>query len=172
MWKLLISYRYSHALESGFLMIVTLPGVIVYAGMFLWTFLALQSLIARIEEHKQDDLVKTFKNVRMVLFAGLTLSVCVLFLQVVDIASGGIFPWEYQWFSVDGAPQFTFMLVLVLMMWVWWPNENSWKYGYMVQVSQDDGAEGESTAVNTAQDDIELSKGRVPAEQIGAAEEL
>lgn len=174
LWKLLISYRYSHALETGFLMMVTLPGVIIYAGMFFWTFLSLSTILTRIEEQKQDDLAKTFGRVRSVLIGGLILATMVLFLQLVDISYGSIFQWEYQWFSVDGAPQFAFMVVLTLMMWVWWPNEDSWKFGYMVQVDQQDG---ENEAVNTAVDDPELSRGHgkmnaVAPDQIGACEDL
>lgn len=167
LWKLLISYRYSHALETGFLMIVTIPGVLIYTGMFMWTFFSLSNLLVRIEEQKQDMLVKTFRRVQKVLIGGLVLSTFVLLLQVVDISYGGIFPWEYQWFSVDGAPQFAFLLVLCLMMWVWWPNEDSWKFGYMVQVDQNDDEEvmdpsGERSQKSTS----------VAPEQIGVGEDL
>mmetsp|Transcript_100115 Transcript_100115/g.291996 ORF Transcript_100115/g.291996 Transcript_100115/m.291996 type:complete len:499 (+) Transcript_100115:86-1582(+) len=170
-WRLIISYRFSHELDSTFLLLVTLPGILIYGGMFGWAFRLLTSLSARIAEQKRDDLMGILGKTRKILVVGFLLSTINATVQILDIAKN-IFPWDLAWFSVDGAPQYSFMAVLVAMMVVWWPTEDSWKYGYQVQTNV---AEDEEDAdVNHIQLDASKPKAEkanmVAPEAIGAPE--
>mmetsp|Transcript_120569 Transcript_120569/g.336404 ORF Transcript_120569/g.336404 Transcript_120569/m.336404 type:complete len:520 (+) Transcript_120569:50-1609(+) len=162
-WKFIMSYRWSQNLDAAFLLYVTLPGAIVYAGIFVWTFLALASLIAQLEEEKQEHSAAAFVKTRRVIVFSLLLSSLVLALQVADVASGSLFSWERQWVSVDGAPGIAFLLVLLPMMAIWWPSEDSWKFSYMVQDQEPENG-GENIAVmdTIKDDDFEFPKDEEP----------
>lgn len=160
-WKLIMSYRHSHALDTTFLLLITGPGVLIYMGMFSWSFFGLSTSLANVLERKQEELATIFTQVQLVLGAGAIMAGFVMFLQVLDIAQGGaLLSWEYQWLSIDGAPHFAFALTLIGMMKVWWPSPDGWKFGYMLQVDSDE-----------AEADNELGKNnKVRAEAIGCAE--
>jgi len=106
----------------------------------------------------------------MILLVGFLLSIINATVQILDIAND-IFPWDLAWFSVEGAPQYSFMAILVAMMVVWWPTEDSWKYGYQVQTNAEDEEDvGEARATRITMeddDDIPLDSHKPNAEKKG-----
>mmetsp|Transcript_74606 Transcript_74606/g.235794 ORF Transcript_74606/g.235794 Transcript_74606/m.235794 type:complete len:488 (+) Transcript_74606:62-1525(+) len=142
LWRLLASFRHSHALDASLLVMAGLPGALIHVGMFAWTMWALSGAIAHLKQ-EQGMLAGTFKRARSVVVIGAALSVLVSLLQIADLLEE--FAWEHQWLAVQGAPQFAFMSVQIAMMWVWWPSQEMSKYGYTVQASLQDEEEATGT---------------------------
>jgi len=169
-WRLIMSFRHSHALDSTLLLLVTFPGILIYAGMFGWSFMLLSSMVTRVTEQKQEELAAIFRKVKVILIVGFVLSTINASVQVVDIAKT-LFSWEHAWLAVDGSPQLSFLGVLVAMMVVWRPSESSWKFGYQVHT---DVAEEEDADVDHIQLDASKPKAEkanmVAPEAIGAPE--
>lgn len=140
-WKHAMAYRFSHALTINFLLMVTIPGVLVWMVFFIWALFLLSSSIEQTVEQKLDDLISLFSTSRFVLCGGAMLAFCVMLVQVVDVAMGGMESWEYRWVTVDGAPHLAFFTVLLFFMAVWWPKAGK-NYGYGTVASPDEEREG------------------------------
>jgi len=170
MWRLIVSSRYSLALER--VLVFGVPGTLIFAGMYVWTFKALSDRIASLDRQKHEVLARMFRTARLVLVASALLSALVTALQFVDIWKGLTADrWERQWITLQGAPQFAFMSVLIAMMLVWRPSEGSWKYDYSVQVDEEDGAEGAGTGgAKDADPEARARRSVVAPEPIGAGD--
>mmetsp|Transcript_55944 Transcript_55944/g.154915 ORF Transcript_55944/g.154915 Transcript_55944/m.154915 type:complete len:520 (-) Transcript_55944:15-1574(-) len=145
-WKLIMSYRFSHALDKRFLMAAILPGILMYLLVYAWTFCSLGALGERLEQQKQEESLVAFSRVRLVLAFGSLLSLLILLLQVADIAYDSIFSWQHQWIPVEGAPHLAFVMVLIAMMVVWWPSQDSWKFAYSLHMDQEPERAGDDAA--------------------------
>jgi len=144
-WKQVMTYRHTLQLQSGFVIAVALPGFFIWAALFLWHFLALKHLLNRLMKVERKAMaLACFQKVQCVLIAAAVGSFSVSTLQAVDIASQEVMPWNSQFLS-SGAANLVFMMVLMAMMLVWLPSEDSWKLVYMQQATED--AEGEGAGI-------------------------
>eukprot|EP00411_Alexandrium_monilatum_P014406 CAMPEP_0175274652 /NCGR_PEP_ID=MMETSP0093-20121207/47571_1 /TAXON_ID=311494 /ORGANISM="Alexandrium monilatum, Strain CCMP3105" /LENGTH=460 /DNA_ID=CAMNT_0016569519 /DNA_START=27 /DNA_END=1409 /DNA_ORIENTATION=+ len=156
LWRAMFSCRSDLDLDARLLAMLALPGAVVAAVMYTWTFKALSSIIHSQKVQESRELLSIFRGMRVVFSAGVALSVMVVSMQFAVI--GAEFPWERQWAVDEGLPQLSFAAVLVAMMYVWWPSEDGWMHGYTRQ--------GTDEEVNPA------NKGTVVApEPIGVADE-
>merc|ERR1711957_928408 len=46
--------------------------------------------------------------------------------EVFDFMGSSSVWWKFYWLSTDGNAQILFLVVLVVMMYLWAPHENSW----------------------------------------------
>jgi len=141
-WKLVMNDRYSLQLQPGFVIAVALPGFFIYAVLFVWNFLTLMRLLNRLKEEQKEMALACFHKVQYVMIAAVVGSCLVAALQAVDISSQGVLPWNFQFLVSSGAANLLFTMVLMAMMFVWRPNEDSWKLTYMQQATVETNEDG------------------------------
>jgi len=157
LWKEVLSYKYRFMLRPTFLMVITIPGTLLWSLFFFWVYRKFHTLVLDMLDKKvATEAVTVFINIRMVLVGSILLATVVLLIQVADILLAAT-PWNLQWVPYDAAPHLVYTLFLLALMILWWPNADSWRLGYTVQVAQDE--------IETGGD------GKVQAEPIGVAEE-
>jgi len=143
LWKMIMSFRYSHLLSNSFLIGSIFPGAVVYAAMFGWVFASLSTLLASLEEKGLSDALKAFKASRTGMLVALAMASFVTLMEIIDCASGSMFPWSLQWFTAEGASTLVFLLLLALFMLIWMPSKDSWKVSYQ----QASGADAEGCGI-------------------------
>jgi len=157
-WKTILSFKDSMMIKPTLLLVITIPGTLLYFLIFIWVYLKFQRLLSQLQEKKlASEAVTLFINTRMVLVGTVLLATVAVLIQLADIVLS-VTPWNLQWVPYDASPHLVYTLFLLALMILWWPNADSWKWGYSEQVSQEE---------NETQGD-----GKVQAEQIGIAETL
>jgi len=155
-WKMVITNKYRFSLSSKFLLLLTIPGTLLWAVVFLWVYRKFKQQLSQMKERKLgSEVVDLFINVRMVLVGSILLATVVLMIQVADIVWSET-PWNLQWLPYDGSPHTVYTLFLLALMILWWPNADSWKLGYSDSVIQEENETG--------------GDGQIQAEQVGVAE--
>jgi len=144
LWKMTMKFRYSHLLSTGFLMGNIFPGAVVYAAMFGWVFAQFSTLLASLEERGLSVALKAFQASRTGMLVALAMASFVTLMEIIDCASGSMFPWSLQWFTAEGASTLVFLLLNALFMWIWMPSKDSRKACY--QQASGDNEEGRGIA--------------------------
>jgi len=157
LWKAILSYKYRFMLSQTFLLVITIPGTLLWFSFFIWVYRKFHMLALHLQDKKlASEAVTLFINMRLVLVGSILLATVVLLIQVTDILLSAT-PWNLQWVPYDASPHSVYTLFLLSLMILWWPNADSWKLGYTDQVNQDENETG--------------GDGKVQAEPIGVAEE-
>jgi len=130
-WKMVLCFRYSYALSAGFLVANALPGILVYAVLFAWSFSALSGILRHLEQMQQIEAKAVFRKARTILVVALLLCTAVSVVQLLDCAYTTLFSWRFQWLPTDGLPGLLFLFILLAMLCVWAPTQESWKFSYM-----------------------------------------
>lgn len=138
-WRMLMCHRSSIALNPGFLVLNTLPGMLIFAVFFWWVLRKLSTLIEALTEQKQTTSLAVFIRWRKALIVGMCMSVVVSSIQLADVFMNDLatWTWRYTWFPQDGAAHVLFLLSLVGMMAIWRPGEASRSFGYSSQATDD-----------------------------------
>jgi len=138
-WRMVMCHRSSIALNPGFLVLNTLPGMLLFAVFFWWVLRKLSTLIEALAEQKQTTSLEVFIRWRRALIVGMCMSVAVSSIQIVDVFVNDLatWTWRYTWFPQDGASHLVFLLSLVGMMIIWRPGESSRSFGYSSQATDD-----------------------------------
>jgi len=156
LWKIIMANKDRLMLPSKFLLVITIPGTLLWACVFLWVYRKFHQQLSQMKDRKLgSEVVDLFINVRMVLVGSILLATVVLMIQVADIVVSET-PWNLQWLPYDGSPHTVYTLFLLALMILWWPNADSWKLGYSDSVIQEENETG--------------GDGQVQAEQVGVAE--
>jgi len=165
-WKLVMSYKYRVMISQTSLLVITIPGTLLWLGLFIWVYRKFHTSLSQLQDKKlAAEAVTLFINMRLVLVGSILLATVVWLIQFTDIMLSSN-PWNLQWVPYDAAPHSVYTLFLLAMMILWWPTADSWKLGYFNEVRQDEGA----TGVVNEQIGVAEEDGKVQAEQIGVAE--
>lgn len=137
-----LSFRHSHSLSITFVLLCLLPVAMLNGGIFYWIFSALSQLIENLKERKQLEKLKMFERLWAILTMTLAAASLTVIVQIFDLSRSISTRWHYQWFFADGVSHILFLIVLVAMMFLWAPRENSSRYAYSSQIDGNEQAEG------------------------------
>jgi len=135
MSKLLLQSRHGFALDPKFVLFVLVLGSLICFGIFAWVYgkYAITDDCAS-TPGKDHEFASLFNATRRLLLLVFGLGSLVVMVQLIDIIWDST-PWELQWIPHDGSPNLAFLIFLVLMMLIWWPDLNIWKLAYTEQVT-------------------------------------
>merc|ERR1711871_134572 len=135
--------------SGSFLWLVIVPVAILDAFFYLWTFMSLYDVVAYLEERRQTVKLNLFRRFIWVLATCLFFSTVWVCYQLYRFAE------EIRWYNSDTYWHFWWIsevywyalscVILIAIMWLWAPNENTKQYAYYEQninMDGDDGADG------------------------------
>merc|ERR1719468_522805 len=128
--KLLLQARHGFAFDPKFILLFLLLGTGICFGIFAWVY----GKYAVTDDQKDGEFASLFTATRRVLLMSCGLGGLVVMMQLVDIIWDAT-PWELQWIPQDGSSNLAFLIFLVLMMLVWWPDLPVWKLAYREKVT-------------------------------------
>jgi len=149
LWKMIMNFRFTYSLSTGFLIGNIFPGAVVYAAMFGWFFAKISTLLVSLEEKGLSVGLKAFQASRTGMLVALAMASFVTLMEIIDCASGSMFPWSLQWFTAEGASTLALLLLIALFMLIWMPSKDSWKSSYQ----QTSGADAEGLGIAGAEGD-------------------
>lgn len=173
--EVVLSFRHSPSLSLTFVLLCVLPVSTLHGAIFYWVFTALSELIQNLRDSRQTQKLQLFEKLWKVLLFALIVAALTLMVQIFVFAQDIAKQWMYQWLFSDGVAHALFLIVLVVMMYLWAPNENSNRYAYSQQISCDDGPDSEMIEPTTWADEVvkddprEVERGTVPAGSFGKA---
>mmetsp|Transcript_28818 Transcript_28818/g.79426 ORF Transcript_28818/g.79426 Transcript_28818/m.79426 type:complete len:517 (-) Transcript_28818:207-1757(-) len=132
-----LSFRHSHSLSLGFVVVCLLPVSLLNGGIFYWIFSALSNLIETLKERQQQEKLSIFQTLWWVLVTSLGFAGLMMVFQIMDVSSSITTTWKYQWLFSDGVSHILFAFVLVVMMYLWAPHKYSQRYAYTHMENKD-----------------------------------
>merc|ERR1719265_2793014 len=123
--EVVLSFRHSPSLSVPFILLCVLPVSALNGAIFYWVFTALSNLIQGLRETQQTEKLALFERLWKVLVFSLVVAALTLMVQIFVFAQDIAKQWMYQWLFSDGVSHGLFLVVLIVMMYLWAPNENS-----------------------------------------------
>jgi len=149
--EIVISFRTSHSVPMAFIALCLLPVSLMNGGIFYWVFSALSNLIETLEASGQSQKLALFQKLWYILVFDIVLAVIVMLVQIFAFSRNAAETWREQWLITDCAPHALFGVVLLAMMYLWVPHEDSSRYAYSTQIDgNEDGEMGVAAAPDTA----------------------
>mmetsp|Transcript_35323 Transcript_35323/g.75275 ORF Transcript_35323/g.75275 Transcript_35323/m.75275 type:complete len:519 (+) Transcript_35323:114-1670(+) len=177
-----MSFRHSHTLSVPFVLLCLLPVSLLNGVIFSWVFTVLSNMMESLKEKQQNEKLLLFQRLWKILLAALSVATLALLFQIFTLSKSLTSRWRYQWLLTDGVSHLLFLFVLMAMMYLWAPHQNSRRYAYSKQLD-DDANEAEKAAPPSAawedDEDVEddsfwaATKGNGPDETvIGASSKV
>lgn len=139
-----------------------IPTSLVDSVFYFWILQSLLDTINSLEDQKQTSKLNVFLKLRNIIVAVVVLSTIYNIGFSYMVATKLIeSQWKYQWFFNDGIWSLFYCLIIVVIMYLWAPDERSLAYAYHVQVSTDERPDVEATP----EQDTELQP-VIPNEQV------
>ena len=136
--------------SGGFFILVIIPVAVLDSIFYLWTFMSLYDVVAQLEERRQTVKLALYRKFIWVLGTCLFLS-CIWVVYQMYFLYANLFPslWQLAW-MFDAYWYTLAFAILLAIMYLWAPNENSKRYAYYEENvnlgDDDDGMELESQA--------------------------
>ncbi|CAJ1413687.1 unnamed protein product [Effrenium voratum] len=135
--EVVLSFRHTQSVPIPFVLLCLLPVSMMNGGIFYWIFSALTNLMETLEAQGQKAKLALFKRLWWILVLSITFAVVVLLAQIFVFANDAEARWQEQWLVTDGAPQGGFLFILLAIMWLWAPNEDSQRFAYSAQLDEE-----------------------------------
>lgn len=129
--------------SGGFFILVIIPVAVLDSIFYLWTFMSLYDVVAQLEERRQTVKLQLYRKFIWVLATCLFLS-CVWVIYQMYFLYANLFPshWQLAW-MFDAYWYMLGLAILIAIMYLWAPNENSKMYAYYEEnVNLGDGEDG------------------------------
>lgn len=130
----------THSVSLLFTVLCLVPVSLLNGIIFYWVFSALSSLMETLREHRQTDKLVLFRRLWHILVGSVSVAAVATLFQFFDLARDNTSRWRYQWIFADGVSHLIFLVVLLAMMYLWAPHQESKRYAFSQQL--DDGADG------------------------------
>ncbi|KAF7458420.1 putative membrane protein [Cryptosporidium felis] len=130
LFKEYVAYLSSSSREISFSLLLSsiLPVGLINGTIFFWVFHELVILINGLEDDKQTEKLLIYKRFMLTLFASILLA-AIFFIFEIRIFSWNMEKrWKYQWVIQDAVPLFFVSTLLLNLILLWIPKENSKKY--------------------------------------------
>jgi hypothetical protein len=151
--------------SGGFFVLVIIPVAVLDSVFYYWTFVSLYEVVAHLEERKQTVKMLLYRRFIWVLGACLVFS-CGWVLYQMYFLYANLFPWQWQTAWLFDAYWYVLgFAILLAIMCLWAPNENSKRYAYYEENVNLDGDDGASIEMEHQDNSL------VPAFDIGEDEE-
>jgi len=139
------AFSHDNDVSGGFFILVIIPVAILDSVFYLWTFMSLYDVVAQLEERRQTVKLHLYRRFIWVLGTCLLFS-CGWVLYQLYFIWANLYPkfWLYAWLF-DAYWYMLSLAILLAIMYLWAPNENSKRYAYYeenVNLDADDGDEG------------------------------
>ncbi|CAD7956519.1 unnamed protein product [Amoebophrya sp. A25] len=137
--EVVLSLRHSMVLPLAFVLLCLVPVALLHAGILYWIFVALSSLLIKLEQTQQTEKLDLFLS----FWKCLVLSVVVMgvsFVYQLWSYSTSIenqlrtAKWSTAWIFTDLVSHVLFLFVLMTMMHLWAPSSRSRHYAYSQQI--------------------------------------
>jgi len=123
----------------GLVLVYIIPLAITITIFYVWTLSELTATIAKLALRRQSVKLRTYVNLRRVLyfaFLELVIFVAVAIVQQQDTANIDLY-WDSLWFTTDCSLTFVYLVVLVAVLILWRPRANNIRAG-VEQLPSDD----------------------------------
>merc|ERR1712194_694389 len=120
-----------HGIESNWkVFLLVSPGSLFVSLLYVWILQALQDTIQELTEKGQTVKLAVFTNLRlsMAIACGLVTTLVAyetFVIRQTDVAQN----WETRWVFTDAMSHAVFFFLIVIMMFLWRPTENSLQLG-------------------------------------------
>ncbi|CAK9097518.1 Transmembrane protein 87A [Durusdinium trenchii] len=131
--EVVLADRHQQTVPVAFVILCLLPVSLMNGGIFYWIFAALSNLMETLEAQGQTAKLSLFQQLWWVLVSGIVFAFAVLLAQIFIVANDTS-SWQYQWLVQDCAPQTGFLIVLIAVMYLWCPNEDTQRFAYSAQL--------------------------------------
>ena len=131
--EVVLADRHTQSVPVPFVILCLLPVSCMNGGIFYWIFAALSNLMETLEAQGQSAKLGLFQKLWWVLVLAIAFAFVVLLAQIFIIANDSS-SWQYQWLVTDFAPQAGFLFVLLCVMYLWCPNEDTQRFAYSAQL--------------------------------------
>jgi hypothetical protein len=125
-----LSFMHSHSLPLSFVLLCLLPVSLLNGVIFYWVFTALSSLIQSLKDRGQTAKLQLFQRLWSILIVSLGVASVTLLYQIFSFSRSLVSQWMHQWLFTDGVSHILFLVVLVAMMYLWAPHQNSNRYAF------------------------------------------
>jgi len=125
-----------HGIESNWkVFLLVSPGSLFVSLLYVWILQALQDTIQELTEKGQTVKLAVFTNLRlsMAIACGLVTTLVAyetFVIRQTDVAQN----WETRWVFTDAMSHAVFFFLIVIMMFLWRPTENSLQLAYSEQI--------------------------------------
>lgn len=148
--------RMSEEEEEEIFDIVTILGLVVVLIdliFYFWIIDSLSGTMEYLESMKQTRKLLRYLRLRLFLMFSILFGVMWAVFGIVDSYDQGIVTQEAKW-VIDASMEMNYLFVLVVVAWLWRPQENAKDYAYIMELP------AQSTAVSGDDDEgvIELSE--------------
>lgn len=131
--EVVLADRHTQSVPVPFVILCLLPVSCMNGGIFYWIFAALSNLMETLEAQQQSAKLGLFQKLWWVLVLAIAFAFAVLLAQIFIVANDSS-SWQYQWLVTDFAPQAGFLFVLLCVMYLWCPNEDTQRFAYSAQL--------------------------------------
>merc|ERR550525_2067250 len=81
-WKSVMSHKYRSGFQSTFLLVISIPGTLLWLVIFIWVYRKYHGLLEQMQDKKlAATAVTLFINMRLVLVGSILLATVVLLIQ-------------------------------------------------------------------------------------------
>jgi len=122
--------QHDNDVSGGFFILVIIPVAVLDSVFYLWTFMSLYDVVAQLEEQRQSQKLQLYRRFIWMLGTCLVFS-CIWVLFQMYFLYTNMFPyaWKYTWLF-EAYWYGLAMFIMVAIMYLWAPNENSKNYAY------------------------------------------
>lgn len=122
--------------------LIVSPGSLFLSTLYVWIIQALQDTIRELGETKQSAKVEIYQSLRLALGTVLGFAVVLVAYEAAVVKKEDLSTnWQNRWIFSDLCSHLGFLLLLIVIMWLWRPNENTQNVAFSEQLGTDDNIE-------------------------------
>merc|ERR1712086_562986 len=131
----------------GIMSVLSLVIVLIDLIFYFWIIDSLNGTMEYLENMKQMRKLLRYLRLRCILMFSILFGVIWAVFGIVDTYDQGIVTQEAKW-VIDASMEMNYLFVLVVVAWLWRPQENAKEYAYVMEIPDtsaamdDDGDDG------------------------------
>jgi len=145
--RLIMAFRYSRALSFAYILLNSIPAMLIGLGIFIWVHMSLMSYIQKLRERKDEANASFYQKLQGVLVLALLAAGLTVLLQIFDSTVDDQSRWGSHFFMSDGLGQLSYALIFGLAIIVAAPRESIQGYEYSSHLQVEGAVVGAPTAI-------------------------
>lgn len=152
-----LGYKHTQRFAPEFMYVAMATQIALATLILAWVFSAIKGVLDTLKERNEEAILQVFQTSWNALIIGVVAAVPPIFFQIIDISQGEhLRGWRYHFLLSEGVNEVFFLIVVMVLMWVWRPQEIMAQFQYsFTEVGQTE-AEGDQVAVWKDEDDDEV----------------
>ena len=110
-------------------------------GFYIWIFDSLKNTIGSLRKNEQTIKLGLYKNLKVLLYGAAVFSTIWSIVLTSDKWVSPIFNWRVKWMEQAGF-QLLYLTIIMVIGYMFWPNERSSQFAYQFQVNMEAGGGG------------------------------